>query len=59
MRNCALTGNQLFQDILSYSLSLIGCSENSSDEDISAATGRLQRDASLSEVDSSRSLAAV
>lgn len=39
MRNCTLTGNQLFQDILSYNLPLIGCSESSSDEDISAATG--------------------
>lgn len=39
MRNCTLTGNQLFQDILSYSLPLIGCSESSSDEDISIATG--------------------
>ncbi|XP_044211807.1 zinc finger C3H1 domain-containing protein-like isoform X3 [Thunnus albacares] len=38
MRNCTLSGNQLFQDILSYNLSLIGCSESSSDEDISAAT---------------------
>ncbi|XP_018544562.1 zinc finger C3H1 domain-containing protein isoform X2 [Lates calcarifer] len=43
MRNCALTGNQLFQDILSYSLSLIGCSENSSDEDISAATEKYMK----------------
>lgn len=39
MRNCTLTANQLFQDILSYSLPLIGCSESSSDEDIGAATG--------------------
>lgn len=39
MRNCTLTGSQLFQDILSYSLPLIGCSESSSDEDIGAATG--------------------
>ena len=39
MRNCTLTGNQLFQDILSYSLPLIGCSESSSDDDISVATG--------------------
>ncbi|XP_071376359.1 zinc finger C3H1 domain-containing protein-like isoform X3 [Centroberyx affinis] len=38
MRNCTLTGNQLFQDILSYSLSLIGCSESSSDEEISVST---------------------
>lgn len=39
MRNCTLTGNQLFQDILSYNLSLIGCSESSSDEDVAVATG--------------------
>lgn len=39
MRNCTLTGNQLFQDILSYDLPLIGCSESSSDEDVGAATG--------------------
>lgn len=39
MRNCTLTGNQLYQDILSYSLPLIGCSDSSSDEDISVATG--------------------
>ncbi|XP_029991411.1 zinc finger C3H1 domain-containing protein isoform X4 [Sphaeramia orbicularis] len=38
MRNCTLTGNQLFQDILSYNLPLISCSESSSDGDISAAT---------------------
>ncbi|XP_062403840.1 zinc finger C3H1 domain-containing protein isoform X2 [Sardina pilchardus] len=38
MRNCTLTGNQLFQDILSYNLPLIGCSENSSTEEISVAT---------------------
>uniref|UniRef100_A0A669BT26 Zinc finger C3H1-type containing n=1 Tax=Oreochromis niloticus TaxID=8128 RepID=A0A669BT26_ORENI len=39
MRNCTLSGNQLFQDILSYDLSLIGCSDSSSDEDVCAATG--------------------
>lgn len=39
MRNCTLTGNQLFQDILSYDLPLIGCSESSSDEDVGVATG--------------------
>ncbi|KAM4553251.1 zinc finger C3H1 domain-containing protein [Fundulus diaphanus] len=38
MRNCTLTGNQLFQDILSYNLPMIGCSESSSDEEIRAAT---------------------
>ncbi|KAJ4919017.1 hypothetical protein JOQ06_021253 [Pogonophryne albipinna] len=34
MRDCTLTGNQLLQDFLSYNLSLIGCSETSSDKDI-------------------------
>ncbi|KAM4734728.1 zinc finger C3H1 domain-containing protein isoform 2-T2 [Anableps anableps] len=38
MRNCTLSGNQLFQDILSYNLTLIGCSESSSDEEIRTAT---------------------
>ncbi|XP_042370344.1 zinc finger C3H1 domain-containing protein-like [Plectropomus leopardus] len=38
MRNCTLTGNQLFEDILSYNLSLIGCCDTSSDEDVSAST---------------------
>ncbi|XP_030626028.1 zinc finger C3H1 domain-containing protein [Chanos chanos] len=38
MRNCTFSGNQLFQDILSYSLPLIGCSENSSTNEISRAT---------------------
>ncbi|KAK5901535.1 hypothetical protein CesoFtcFv8_006893 [Champsocephalus esox] len=40
MRDCTLTGNQLLQDFLSYNLSLIGCSETSSDKDISACTER-------------------
>lgn len=40
MRNCTLTGNQLFQDILSYGPSLIGCSESSADQDVSTATGQ-------------------
>lgn len=35
-----MMGNQLFQDILSYSLPLIGCPESSSNEDIHVATGR-------------------
>lgn len=35
-----MMGNQLFQDILSYSLPLIGCPESSSDEEIHVATGR-------------------
>lgn len=34
-----MIGNQLFQDILSYSLPLIGCPETSSNEDIHVATG--------------------
>ncbi|MCI4380410.1 hypothetical protein PGIGA_G00239920 [Pangasianodon gigas] len=38
MRNCTLNGNQLFQDILSYSLPLIGCSEESSTSDIIRST---------------------
>ncbi|XP_027892211.1 zinc finger C3H1 domain-containing protein isoform X2 [Xiphophorus couchianus] len=38
MRNCTLSGNQLFQDILSYNLTLIGCSESSSDEEVRSAT---------------------
>ncbi|XP_028843064.1 zinc finger C3H1 domain-containing protein isoform X2 [Denticeps clupeoides] len=38
MRNCTFTGSQLFQDILSYNLSLIGCSESSTTEKISFAT---------------------
>ncbi|XP_036963341.1 zinc finger C3H1 domain-containing protein-like isoform X1 [Acanthopagrus latus] len=43
MRNCTLTGNQLFQDILSYSLPLIGCSESSSDDDVSVATEKYMK----------------
>lgn len=43
MRNCTLTGNQLFQDILSYNLSLIGCHESSSDEDVSTATEKYMK----------------
>ncbi|MCJ8734512.1 hypothetical protein PDJAM_G00236510 [Pangasius djambal] len=38
MRNCTLNGNQLFQDILSYSLPLIGCSEESATNDIIRST---------------------
>ncbi|KAJ0029108.1 hypothetical protein NQD34_004105 [Periophthalmus magnuspinnatus] len=38
MRNVTLSGSQLFQDVLSYDLSLIGCTDKSSDKDISAAT---------------------
>ncbi|KAM4747046.1 zinc finger C3H1 domain-containing protein [Rhinophrynus dorsalis] len=38
IRDCTLSRKQLFQDILSYNLDLIGCSENSTDEEISIAT---------------------
>ncbi|XP_054633204.1 zinc finger C3H1 domain-containing protein-like isoform X2 [Dunckerocampus dactyliophorus] len=38
MRSCTLTGSLLFQDVLSYNLSLIGCSESSTDSQVSAAT---------------------
>ncbi|CAB1322809.1 unnamed protein product [Coregonus sp. 'balchen'] len=38
MRNCTFGGNQLFQDILSYNLALIGCSESSTTDDINVAT---------------------
>nr|XP_033807824.1 zinc finger C3H1 domain-containing protein isoform X3 [Geotrypetes seraphini] len=37
MRDCTLSRKQLFQDILSYNLALIGCSENNTDEEISIA----------------------
>ncbi|XP_056430091.1 zinc finger C3H1 domain-containing protein isoform X2 [Hyla sarda] len=37
MRDCTLSRKQLFQDILSYNLDLIGCSENSTEEEIIAA----------------------
>lgn len=37
-----MMGKQLFQDILSYSLPLIGCPESSSDEEIHVATGASQ-----------------
>lgn len=39
MKDCTLSRKQLFQDILSYNLELIGCSEKSTDEEISTATG--------------------
>uniref|UniRef100_A0A8C0AVG5 Zinc finger C3H1-type containing n=1 Tax=Buteo japonicus TaxID=224669 RepID=A0A8C0AVG5_9AVES len=35
MKDCTLSRKQLFQDILSYNLELIGCSEKSTDEEIS------------------------
>ncbi|XP_063303070.1 zinc finger C3H1 domain-containing protein isoform X1 [Pelobates fuscus] len=38
MRDCTLSRHQLFQDILSYNLHLIGCTEKSTDEEISIAT---------------------
>ncbi|NXP07280.1 ZC3H1 protein, partial [Thinocorus orbignyianus] len=38
MKDCTLNRKQLFQDILSYNLELIGCSEKSTDEEISTAT---------------------
>ncbi|XP_078530049.1 zinc finger C3H1 domain-containing protein [Lissotriton helveticus] len=37
MRDCTLSRKALFQDILSYNLSLIGCTEESTDEEISTA----------------------
>ncbi|KAM4037986.1 LOW QUALITY PROTEIN: zinc finger C3H1 domain-containing protein [Anomaloglossus baeobatrachus] len=37
MRDCTLSRKQLFQDILSYNLDLIGCSEESTDDDIMVA----------------------
>ncbi|XP_062276404.1 zinc finger C3H1 domain-containing protein-like isoform X2 [Scomber scombrus] len=43
MRNCTFTANQLFQDILSYNLPLIGCTDSSSVEDISAATEKYMK----------------
>lgn len=39
MKDCTLSRKQLFQDILSYNLELIGCSEKSTDEEINTATG--------------------
>ncbi|XP_073183875.1 zinc finger C3H1 domain-containing protein isoform X4 [Lepidochelys kempii] len=38
MKDCTVNRKQLFQDILSYNLALIGCSEKSTDEEISIAT---------------------
>ncbi|XP_077101654.1 zinc finger C3H1 domain-containing protein isoform X1 [Siphateles boraxobius] len=38
MRNCTLSEGQLFQDLLSYCLPLIGCSDASTTSDISSAT---------------------
>ncbi|NXA33685.1 ZC3H1 protein, partial [Eudromia elegans] len=38
MKDCTLNRKQLFQDILSYNLELIGCSERSTDDEISTAT---------------------
>ncbi|XP_054844087.1 zinc finger C3H1 domain-containing protein isoform X2 [Eublepharis macularius] len=38
MKDCTLSRRQLFEDILSYNLPLIGCSEKATDEEISTAT---------------------
>ncbi|XP_077121398.1 zinc finger C3H1 domain-containing protein isoform X1 [Ranitomeya variabilis] len=38
MRDCTLSRKQLFQDILSYNLDLIGCSKKSTDDEIITAT---------------------
>ncbi|XP_033018945.1 zinc finger C3H1 domain-containing protein isoform X1 [Lacerta agilis] len=38
MKDCTLSRRQLFEDVLSYNLALIGCSEKSTDEEISTAT---------------------
>ncbi|XP_026095225.1 zinc finger C3H1 domain-containing protein [Carassius auratus] len=43
MRDCTLTESQLFQDVLSYSLPLIGCSDSSSSADISSATEKYMK----------------
>uniref|UniRef100_A0A8C2JR20 Zinc finger C3H1-type containing n=1 Tax=Cyprinus carpio TaxID=7962 RepID=A0A8C2JR20_CYPCA len=43
MRDCTLTEGQLFQDILSYSLPLIGCADTSSTGDISSATEKYMK----------------
>ncbi|KAM7328174.1 zinc finger C3H1 domain-containing protein [Alexandromys fortis] len=38
VKDYTLSRKQLFQDILSYNLSLIGCSETSTDEEVASAT---------------------
>ncbi|MGH0136441.1 UNVERIFIED_CONTAM: hypothetical protein FKN15_049910 [Acipenser sinensis] len=38
MRDCTLSRSQLFQDILSYNLPVVGCSETSTGEEICVAT---------------------
>ncbi|KAK2866832.1 hypothetical protein Q8A67_024949 [Cirrhinus molitorella] len=43
MRDCTLTESQLFQDILSYSPSLIGCTDASSSSDIISATEKYMK----------------
>uniref|UniRef100_A0A673G357 Putative zinc-finger domain-containing protein n=1 Tax=Sinocyclocheilus rhinocerous TaxID=307959 RepID=A0A673G357_9TELE len=43
MRDCSLTESQLFQDVLSYSLPLIGCADTSSTGDISSATEKYMK----------------
>ncbi|CAJ0933615.1 unnamed protein product [Ranitomeya imitator] len=40
MRDCTLSRKQLFQDILSYNLDLIGCSKKSTDDEIIAAAAK-------------------
>lgn len=39
MKDCTLSRSHLFEDILSYNLALIGCSEKSTGEEISTAAG--------------------
>lgn len=39
MKDCTLSRRQLFEDVISYNLGLIGCSDKSTDEEISTATG--------------------
>ncbi|XP_073687526.1 zinc finger C3H1 domain-containing protein isoform X2 [Garra rufa] len=43
MRDCTLSESRLFEDILSYSLPLIGCTDASSSSDISAATEKYMK----------------
>ncbi|KAL7982596.1 hypothetical protein Chor_010194 [Crotalus horridus] len=38
MKDCTLSRRQLFEDVISYNLGLIGCSNKSTDEEISTAT---------------------
>ncbi|XP_043090423.1 zinc finger C3H1 domain-containing protein isoform X4 [Puntigrus tetrazona] len=43
MRDCTLSESQLFEDILSYSLPLIGCSDSSSSAEISSSTEKYMK----------------